>query len=810
MKLLRGLLRNRNISACLLLIFLSLAFFWKFFLRGLVPIPADIIVGIYYPWRDHIWNGYVTGVPYKNGILSDVVSIIYPWRVYGMELLKNGQWPLWIPYTLGGSPLLANFQSAVFYPLNFLFWILSDVNAWSAYIVLQPIMASLFCYLFLRNLKIGYFGSLLGAFTFAFSGFMITWLEYGIVGHAGLWLPLILLAIHKLFQKISLKLFLLGTFATAMSMLAGYPQITFYILSVAFLFILFRSLTQRRQTNKRAFLGNFLVSLSTLLFGVLLASVQVVPGVELWFQSIRQTDYTVASSNYGILPIVNFVTFIVPDFFGHPATLNFWGKIGYNEAASYVGILGLIFAVFAFFIPKSSEDSNLRFFKILLIISIIFTFNNPLAQIPYMLNLPGLGKSVAGRFLFLADFSLAILAAYGVENFFKEEKKRKFLLILLFFAIVFLALWVFVFYGARLLYPQSSWIPNLEISKRNMVLPSFIFLFAVVIAILNLFFSGRHRLLLKLIIFLVVVFDLFRFGWKYTPFTLRGYLYPPTNLTDFLQRNAGINRFVGLFPQSMWIPYKLSSLDGYEPLMIKRFSEFANQINESVFRPPQAGTRWVKIHDFSSPLLNVAGVKYLVSYKGVVQHDWDPEYYRYPREQFEMLFQYGKSQIYENKEALPRAFIVHDFQVLTDEEILKTLMDKNFNVQQTLLLEEKPENSPEKKSGEDRVVISEENYFSNQVLIKTESISDGFLFLSDNFYPGWKAFIDGKETKIYRANYAFRAIFLPAGEHEVRFLFQPQSFKIGLGISVLALLVLFGLLSHEIIRSSHPSSKRSA
>ena len=179
-------------------------------------------------------------MPIKNGLLSDVVSIIYPWRIYGLELLKKGIWPLWIPHALAGAPLLANFQSGIFYPLNFLFIFFSNVNAWSIYIILQPVLASLFCFAFLRNLRLNNLSSLIGSFIFAFSGFMLVWLEYGIVGHAGLWLPLVLLAIDKLLKKPSTLWIVIGSLAVGFSLLAGYPLGSFLILLTAFLYLLYQ------------------------------------------------------------------------------------------------------------------------------------------------------------------------------------------------------------------------------------------------------------------------------------------------------------------------------------------------------------------------------------------------------------------------------------------------------------------------------------------------------------------------------------------------------------------------------------------
>ncbi len=305
-------------------------------------------------------------------------------------------------------------------------------------------------------------------------------------------------------------------------------------------------------------------------------------------------------------------------------------------------------------------------------------------------------------------------------------------------------------------------------------------------------FSRIKKLGLFLIFFLIV-FDLFRFGFKYTPFTDKTYLYPKTDLTDFLKKEAGLYRFTGLIPQSMFIPYNLLSPEGYEPLMIKRYSQFANQINEEKFSQVSTGSRWVIVNRYQSPLLNLLGAKYLLSLNFNPQSDWDPQYFKYPEEKYELVFQYGQSQVYENKEALARAFLVHDYQVLKDEEILRTLMTEDFNPQEVLSLEEEPVDLPEERIGEDEVVINEDQYFNNQVIIKTKSDSDGFLFLSDNYYPGWKAFIDNQETKIYRADYTFRAIFAPKGEHEVRFVYQPDSFKIGGLISLGSFLCLMFL-----------------
>ena len=786
MKLLR-LLKKQDFLASCLLIFISLLFFWKFFLKGLVPIPADLIVGIYYPWRDYIWNGLIAGVPFKNGLLSDVVSIIYPWRLYGIELMQKGIWPLWIPQALGGTPLLANFQSGLFYPFNFLFFIFSKINAWSIYIILQPVLASLFCFIFLRNLKLQILPSLIGGLIFAFSGFNLVWLEYGIVGHAGLWLPLILLTIDKLFNKPSGLWVAIGALATGFSLLAGYPQIAAFSLVVAVLYLLFKIFWAKEKVGSRSLLLVF----GFLFLGILLAAVQLLPGLELWRLSIRGADPTAAAFHFGLNPLKNLILFWAPDFYGNPATGNFWGWGAYNESVSYISVAGLLMAITALLSYK--KDKIVAFFKILLLASLLMVFANPLSNFIFSLGLPILASASAGRFLFLVDFSLAILAAYGVELLFEKDKRKVFFFSLGFIVFLFLIFLVVIFLKPDF-WPDKDLLTNLTVVKRNLILPTiFLLISLVLVIIIKLKPFSKIKKTMVFLLFLLVTIDLFRFGFKYTPFSHKDYLYPPTSLTDFLKNQPGLYRFYGLIPQSMFIPYNLFSPEGYEPLMIKRYSEFANQINEENFLKISAGSRWVIANRQESPLLNLLGAKYLLSFNSDPVSEWDPQYFKYPKEKYELVFQYSLSQVYENKEVLPRAFIVHDFQVLGDEETLRTLTNKDFNPRETLLLEEKPLNLPEEELGEDEVIINENSYFNNQILIRTKNPAAGFLFLSDNFYPGWRAFVDNQPTKIYRANYTFRAVFLPKGEHEIRFIYDPKSFKIGVLISFTSFLLLSAL-----------------
>jgi len=100
------------------------------------------------------------------------------------------------------------------------------------------------------------------------------------------------------------------------------------------------------------------------------------------------------------------------------------------------------------------------------------------------------------------------------------------------------------------------------------------------------------------------------------------------------------------------------------------------------------------------------------------------------------------------------------------------------------------------KAGDEEGKAEIVEYLPNKIKIEVETEKPGLLFLSDNYYPGWKALVDGKETKIYRADYTFRAVEIPIGTHEVEFIYQPESFKKGSQISLLSLglIIFLGLI----------------
>ena len=149
----------------------------------------------------------------------------------------------------------------------------------------------------------------------------------------------------------------------------------------------------------------------------------------------------------------------------------------------------------------------------------------------------------------------------------------------------------------------------------------------------------------------------------------------------------------------------------------------------------------------------------------------------------------GDVKIYENLDGPPRAFVVHQAQVLDDEAAIVAMKDPAFYPEQEVILAPGGQGIPPLDApGEDRVEILA--YKPEHIVISADLGEEGYLVLTDTYYPGWRAVIDGLDVPIHRADLLFRAVYLPAGQHRVEFVYDPLSLKVGAAISLVALLAL--------------------
>lgn len=193
------------------------------------------------------------------------------------------------------------------------------------------------------------------------------------------------------------------------------------------------------------------------------------------------------------------------------------------------------------------------------------------------------------------------------------------------------------------------------------------------------------------------------------------------------------------------------------------------------------------------------GVKYVLNKNDALSQNLYDDTDTFPKDKYKLIWQDAPWQIYENMDALPRFFIAENFLVATNSAVsIGDVYNKNINLERTVILNNKPDLKIDSNAIGSASLIS---YNSNKVEIKTSVSSNSLLFLSDSYYNGWEALIDGKRTGILKADYSFRAVAVPSGVHIVTFSYNPPLFYLGLKLSVLSLLtfliIIFGIKIYE-------------
>lgn len=741
---------------------ISVVFSWKFFVHGSVPVPADALVGLYHPYRDYYAQNYPNGMPFKNFLITDPIRQQYPWRHLVVDEIKKGNMPTWNPYSFSGTPLAGNYQSAPYYPLNILFLILPFEIAWSVLVIIQPFLAGWFMYLFLAIYCRTREAKLIGAISFAFSSVVISWFTWNTLVHTFLWLPLALFAFEKvainskaLTRKTILYGFLLFV-SFASILLAGHAQMALYALSLFILYSIFKILPLKK------FNGTLVI---TTLVAIGLAGICA-------FSQLSELFYFVGYSNRSVdmgnvtqegwfVPLSHLIQFVAPDFFGNPATLNYWGTWNYGELTGYVGVITLVFALFGLFFSKNKIKTM---FIIALCLGLLFSIRNPIAELPFKLAIPFLSTSQPTRLLFVCIFSLVALSSFGVEEFIANAKGRyRVLYILLGMLLLFGLLWSSVLTGNNL-FNLADFITNIDIAKRNLYLPTLLFIISGVLMCLSIFYQSKRpkvNLFVLPILIVVLLFDLFRFGWKFTPFVPAEYLYPETKLFHYMSEQADLFRIMTLdnriLPPNVTIPYKIQTIDGYDPLYLKNYGELASSIVRN--KPdisPFSFNRIITIQQVDNKFIDFMNVKYVLSLTDVV----NPKLVK--------VFEEGQTKVYENSQVFPRAFFVRNIRVASSkQEAIDYLYDPALDLRTTAVTYENVPVSSEKLTENEKAEIID--YENSRVTMTVSTEKTRLLILSDVYYPKWKAFVDGKETKIYEVNYAFRGVVIEPGTHILTF-----------------------------------------
>ena len=284
------------------------------------------------------------------------------------------------------------------------------------------------------------------------------------------------------------------------------------------------------------------------------------------------------------------------------------------------------------------------------------------------------------------------------------------------------------------------------------------------------------RYVFFLLVFLIILFDLWFFNFKFYDTKNPKEIFKNTPEIDKLVKDKSVFRifdFKGIaFPLSG--RNRIESLTGYDALYLSYYRDFLWLSGDHENTPYESFFTFYNIRNLN--ILRLLNTKYILA---------DETVFLFDKTKVEKI----TPNLYKIKETLPRAYIVPNAIVINEKKkIFEALINPSFNPNQTIILEKNPSVQLKNTSSFTPLEIIKEN--PNNIKLNVSLSSPGFLVLSEVWYPGWKASVNGKETEIYKANYILRSIYLDKGQKTVTFIFDPLSYKIGKLISITSFLII--------------------
>jgi hypothetical protein len=773
------------------------------------------------------------------GVLFAVPLLFYgkflfgPKMMFGTDLLAAGSYMLrewmkvyiaqhgwiayWLPHILCGQPTGAAFYADLFYPTLLLRSFLPVHIVWAWTFQLHVFIAGLGTWLFLRELKVERIPAALGGLAYALAGSLLT-LSYA--GHDGRLIgsalaPLALLFLHRGMTRQRFVWFAAMGLVLALQLLSGHIQKVYYtgmLLVAWFVFTAFRAGEPGRRGRTALKLGLwFLIGLG-LSFAI--SAVQYLPIVANMPFASRGGERGYEYATSWSMPVIETFDLVTPKFSGGLGA--YWGKNPFKLHSEYLGILPLLFAFIA--VLGRWRDKYVRFFTFSFIGTLLMAWggNTPFYYIPYYL-FPGVTKFRGPAMIFFVGaLSLCVLAGFGIDHLLREFKapaRARALRAILVGGAIPLAL-LALFGGLRdsmLSFLKSATVAAPQkVAALSANYPNLVsgLLFAAVIGVAGallawLLLSRRLKpAVFAAIAAAVMVLDIgLALGlWDES----RGYIRsapPPAQyfaddeVTSFLKTDTSLYRVLPLHyersDEGILALHDIQSTGGQIPNPLQSYQDFIGAGTSVMFA---AGNLMLPA------AMNLANVKYVISValpddaSRYSQNDQQAiaqikAYFAQP--QFALARLGQKYAVWENRAALPRAFVSSYYEIVKDkEEVIARLSAPGFDPRGSVLLYDNPgfEQLIDVLGRAPQATIT--GYDPNRIVVRTETSRPGLLVLSENWHPDYRAWLDGKPVKVLRAFHTFRAVPVPAGDHEVVFRYVSPSYRLG-GYATLAGLLVF-------------------
>ena len=707
---------------------------------------------------------------------TDLQTQFVHWRQFGFSELRNGNLPLWNPHIYSGTPFMTGFQSALFYPLNWIFMLLPLPTAVNVSIALHIWLAGLFMCHWANARGLHPLASFAAGAMFMFCGPHYLHVYAGHLPNlcSMVWVPLIFCAVDRAFDRTpdpsarwtaGAKPVLLGAAAVSLQILAGHPQYVYYTAVAVTGYSIVQTIRHPVALRSAALV------VTMYLFGALLAAVQLLPGMMAIAENVRGSGLTEPATRLFSFAPENLLTMLAPHFFDTGA--DYWGRSYYWEMSLFFSVSGLSLALLgSVVIERRSRWIALSMIGTLLLLAL--GHRTPLY--PALRDaLPGFDVfRGASKFTLPAIVFVILLAAGGLSHLMQGGRVPAVVTRTMVVAAITLGLaggliytlgasprgwWAQALLGTfdtGEVYHPVAWYRSPDVVRTTAHTAGIGLMLAAITAgaVAVILRSGRTRVYAALP--LIIALELLVFARVNRPVFSAA---PP--ITTPVVRQLGADRIFNQNNPNAPMTSGALSITGYDPGITRRYAEI---VAHTQGRDPDRIREQLAFQHIP-PL-------------------------------FAMLRARGAGSA-----PFPQAFLAHRHKVITSrDDIFAALPGLSNPHGHPIILEQEPLILPQAATGPETVTIVEQS--TDHLVIEIDLSANGLLVITDGFATGWSARSETGHHPVVPANYVLRAIALPKGQHRLTLRYEPPGYALGRCLSLVSL-AIFAALGIAVFRTNH-------
>lgn len=737
---------------------LLIALFPMTFLNGEVPLPGDILFRIP-PWSAYAPEDYDRVL---NKTTLEALTQFASWSRAMQYALEEGEFPLWNPFQFAGMPLLANFQSAVVYPPRVVFGFLDLLTATTVVTLFKMWLCGATAYVCGRGIGLSVNASRFLSVCWMLGGYNVLWCYWQETDVAA-WIPIVFLGTEWLVDGRFRKGLFCSAFGATLILLAGHPETAFtFSLGVGIYFFLRLAASRRALREWFKAVGGAAAAWGATL---LISMVVILPFFEYLDNSFTLGARAEGEAMTHFFEPSSVVAFWVPRFFGSTGEGNYWAKENSNFMSTLYPGMVMWIAVFSLFVSwGQSAKTRLRVCSLIpgMLVSLALAYDlpplKPINDLPVIRSMWGMHHAA------FAVFAVPLVGAMAFDQWFRkpvhERKVWRIGAPVGLLAILLAAVFIY----------HYNEIAERALTSYTLAQIAFTGLFAAA-SVAVLYGASKSAQPKRWAVLLIVLLgvDLLVANRNLLPTTPRDRTLIDTKLTEFLQALPEPTRVscqTATIPAGVMPIYGIRQLWSYEGIYPGRLMRFMSQ---------RSRCPWERYEPLTA-------MHYYLFPAGALAREGDKNF-----PNFEYVATLDGIDVFRNTNAVPHAFLVQDYVTAPNpDDVFDVMCEDDLDFERAAVLETREKLAA--PSGGHNGTATIVDVTSATMTVQVDAPSESFLVVSEAFYPGWHAYVDGAYAEIYPAYHAFRAVRVPEGAHEVQFRYEPASFRTGFNVSVATLI----------------------